>query len=400
MYSPKLLVDRPAAFDHNRSMVSLGIDFGTSTTVVARYSDGVVSILPDREGLQVTPSYLAFTPSGDTVFGSRAAGRRVLDPANTIFSFKRILGKPWTAMEVKDFSRRYPYTLVPDADQQPHFQTRAGSFTAEQITARFLAAVVQAYQLADMGVSAVTMTVPTAFDASQRAALQRAAIAAGLPEPTLLDEPVAAWLAYMSKEPGEQRVVVYDLGGGTFDVAILRSVAQHFEVLAVDGDPYLGADDIDLACATWAAAEILATHRWDVTTSIESFQRLVTACEKAKVKLSRAEEHHINLSPIDVALQGQSLQLPRSQLEKLCMDLVRQSFIICDQAVRRSGVPLGQLDTVVLSGGGSHMPIVQRGVMGYFKQEPQAYLPPDRIVALGAALHAGGHVTGDKWQKA
>jgi molecular chaperone DnaK len=232
------------------------------------------------------------------------------------------------------------------------------------------------------------ITVPSAFRPEQRAAIEIAAVRAGLSRVQLIDEPHAAAVPYSGRLASGQLAFVYDLGGGTFDAAVLRATSGGFELLAAGGDAYLGGDDIDLRCAEWAAQRILAMHSWDVRSNEKSFESLLFACERAKVRLSDTEETLLPLAQVDEALEGKDLRIDRAQLEKLYLDLMQRTFVHCDDVVGRAGISPRDVSAVILAGGGTYIPAIRAGVEHYFGCEPMAEIAPDRVVAIGAAQYA------------
>jgi len=383
-------------------MVALGIDFGTSTTVAAIYRDGKTEFVKNLDGEEITPSFVAFLPSRAVSVGRVAQARRIIDPPNSLYSVKRILGRKWSSSEVTRYAKQYPFTLECGPDNLPQFVTRAGKLTAIEATAYILAQLRESPTLKSESIQNVTMTVPVSFQKEQRAALTAAATRAGFEYVELIEEPRAAALAYLNGDSGDQRVVIYDLGGGTFDLTVIRWAGADYQMLGVGGDTYadysvlgvgadsyLGGDDIDLRCAQWVAEEILKSNRWDVRTNSASFQKLLFMCESAKILLSTADSQILNLSPIDEVLRDKTSALSRKKLEEISMQLIQRTFMICDDTLKSAGINTKSVDAVVLSGGCTYMPIIRRGVESYFSQQPKGHLASDKIVALGAALHAG-----------
>ncbi|MEE8409993.1 MAG: Hsp70 family protein [Myxococcota bacterium] len=383
-------------------MVSLGIDFGTSTTVAAIYRDGKTELVKNPDGEEVTPSCIAFLPSGALSVGRAARARCTIDPANSLYSIKRILGRKWSSSEVTRYAKDYPFTLEPGPDNVPLFVTRAGKLTAMEATGLMLAQLREWPTLKSENIQDVTLTVPVSFQKEQRAALIAAAARAGFEHVELIEEARAAALAYLSGESSDQQVVVYDLGGGTFDLTVMRWAGADYQVLGVGGDSYadytvlavgaesyLGGDDIDLRCAKWVAEEILKSYRWDVRTNSASFQKLVSICEGAKISLSTADKEILNLSTIDEVLRDGTCALSRKKLEEVSMELIQRTFVICDHTLKSAGISTRAVDAVVLSGGCTYMPIISRSVESYFSRQPNGHLASDKVVAIGAALHAG-----------
>ena len=368
-------------------MTTLGIDFGTSTTVSTICRDGTYyEVVTDRDGEEAVPSVVAFTPNGKTAIGRPARARRLIDAANSISSVKRILGKSWTSADVRDYQRNYPYEVERDPAGNVQFITRAGRFSAVEIVSLILSYVRIAPAIESSSWERVCLTVPTTFGREQRQALQEAAEKAAFAVTTLVEEPFAAALPYLHEQKDESVVAVYDFGGGTFDCSVLKIKDGKYEIIASGGDSYLGGDDIDLECANFVADEILEQFRWDVRSDANSFQTLRFVCEQAKINLSRVDRTLINLTPVDEVLRGKSIALERPKLEQLSMNLIQRTFMVCDDVFVRAGITAQSVDKVILAGGGSLIPVVQAGVQAYFGKTPTASLPPDRIVSMGAAL--------------
>lgn len=372
-------------------MVALGIDFGTSTTVAAIARGYQTELLVCPSGVAIIPSVVAFTPNGGIEFGDAARARRTIDPANTLYSFKRIIGRKSFTEIVTDFSRRYPFEIEAGSDGWPRFVTRAGSFTATDVASQLIAHLRKFPQLSGLDLDSVRITVPATFDEAARAATVEAGERAGLTRIGLIDEPHAAVLPYLAEGGGEELIAVYDLGGGTFDVAVLACLGVDCEVIATAGDVYLGGDDIDQSCADWVADQVLQRHRWDIRTSTECYQKLLFACERAKIVLSETDVTTIDLGEIDEVLRGKTIDLERSELQRLFMHLLQRTFLLCDEAMAASGLNQDDLNRVVMVGGGSFIPIIREGVEQYFNKEPSTDQPPNLVIGMGAALH--GEVT-------
>lgn len=371
-------------------MVALGIDFGTSTTVTATHRGGRTEVTRSAAGDDVIPSAIAFLPDGRVLIGKDARKRSLIDASNALHSVKRILGRRWESAEVRKFAADYPFELERGEDDLPLFVTRAGKLTAVDVTAKLLQSIREFPIFLQASVDAATVTVPASASEAQRKATVLATTEAGLPRVDVIEEPCAAALAYLHRNRREQTVIVYDLGGGTFDVAALRWTGSDFELLGVGGDSYLGGDDVDFSCANWAADCILAEHRWDVRTRAQSFQNLIWGCEQAKIAVSREAEAQVDLKPIDEVLAGRSVTFGRKQVEQLCTDLVRRSFILCDEVLSDARLTVSKVNAVVMAGGSTYMPIIRQTLEQYFGKAPTARigLSPDKIVAVGAALHA------------
>jgi len=361
--------------------------------VVAICRDGEARLIKNPEGSEITPSFIAFLPSGETAVGRKARSRRIIDPPNSLYSVKRIFGAKWGSAVVNKFAKNYPLELEQGPNDQPLFVTRAGKLSPDEVVERMLKHLRANPLLERENIDRVAFTVPVAFHAEQRSALIAVAARAGFGNVEVIDEPHAAALAFQRQSAKERFVVVYDLGGGTFDVTVLRWAASNtssdYEILGVDGDAYLGGDDVDRRCANWIAEEILKQYHWDVRTSTASYQRLLFMCEHAKILLSMTQQQKIDLSPIDEVLRGKSFTISRDDIERIASDLIQQTFVVCDGLLRKAGVGPNKVDNIFLSGGGSLMPMIQKGVAMYFGQQPETNPTANSVVAIGAALHAG-----------
>lgn len=371
-------------------MLNLGIDFGTSTTVAAACDDAGVEVVRNAAGQEITASYVALMPDASVTFGRAARARRVIDARNTLFAFKRILGRPWGSPEVRNFGEQYPFELECGSNNTPRFVTRAGKLTPVDVTGSLLTYLRESPMLMNQALGNVAMTVPVSFRPEQRSALMTAGLTAGFKDIKLLEEPCAAALACLPNNSAEQLVVVYDLGGGTFDVTIFKWSPKGYEVLAVGGDSFLGGDDITNSCAKWLSAQVLERFHWNIRSSENSYQRLVLLCEAAKIALSFATAQEFDLAYVDEVLKGKTLTITREHLESISLALVQRSFVICDEVLRSAGIAPNQANAVVLAGGGCYMPFVRSSVQLYFDQMAKVDLAPDRVVAAGAALYAAG----------
>jgi molecular chaperone DnaK len=369
-------------------MYSLGIDLGTSTTVAAAQGGGKVTLLADAAGEGIVPSVVAFMPGGRVVVGRTARARAIIDPTNTLYSVKRIIGRRWFSPEVTEFRRRYPFELEAGPDGTPLFVTRAGKLSPTEVVRHMLQSVSQRPLVAQEKFKHVTVSVPASFGPEQREAMATAVRQAGFGEVLVIDEPWAAAAPYMSGLGREQVAAVYDLGGGTFDFAVVKLSRGSCTVLALGGDSYLGGNDIDFRLANWVADEVLTHHRWDVRTSPASFHSLVMACERAKIRLSELDSTSLPLGQVDQVLEGKDIRITRAQLETLCIDLVRRTFVVCDEVMAQAGVQSTQVQTVVMAGGGAYMPSIRQGVERYFGQPVRMDVAPDQVVGIGAAMAA------------
>ena len=365
-------------------MSRVGIDLGTTNTVVA-VDDHVLRI--GEDGANHLPSVVAFLPNGKIQYGATARRRRSIDGANTIFSSKRIIGRRFGHSLTRAFRERYPFDLVDAGDDQPAFQTRAGLHTPADIAASLLGYVHQKAEplLED---AEVVITVPAAFKEPQREATCAAALRAGFEQVRLVDEPSATAWAYHTDPEVDGIVAVYDLGGGTFDVSILDCSGATPRLLARTSEPYLGGDDIDRKIADWVAREVLKEHNWDLTNCSEVEVRLLTECERAKIRLSSCRETRLDLSEVDPECPAAAagLLLRREVMDRLTAELVQRTFVSCDGVLGDAGVRAGDLSAVLLAGGSTYLPVVRQGVEAYFGRVGCADVDPLEVVARGASL--------------
>lgn len=368
-------------------MRNLGIDLGTTNSVAALDGTVVGPTRPSDES-PILPSVVAFPPTGPALVGTEARARRAIDPINTIFSSKRIMGSTWHSYATTKFRTQYPFDLVESAEGTPLFRTRAGDLSAIDVGDKIFRAVLGRSGL-DPERLAATLCVPAAFDQAARDATTEAARRSGLRQVRTVDEPVATANAYLTTGSEQRgRFVVYDLGGGTFDVAVLDGTADEARLLAHGGDSYLGGDDVDHALASWIADHVVRAHGWDLRTDALVFDRMLSLAEKAKIQLCFATQTRINLADVDPAapLTGASLVVDRARLEEVGRDLVSRTFAVCDEALRAAGLKTRDITAVFLAGGATLLPSVRSGVAAYFAQLPRCDIDPLEVVALGASL--------------
>lgn len=367
-------------------MKTIGIDLGTTNSVGA--IDGTV--LQHAAGMDtspIVPSVVAYPPSGATLVGITAKRRRPIDPKNTIFSAKRLMGQGWRSYNATKFKKQYPFDLV-ELDDSCAFKTRAGTFTPPDIGSnvikKLLVAGTESYDECQ-----VVIAVPAAFDDKARAASVEAAKRAGLQKIVVLAEPIATAVAYHSvRENRPRHAVVYDLGGGTFDLAILDCQSNPAKVIGYGGDAYLGGDDIDHAIAGWVASQVIERFGWDLRSNDEIFDRLVGQCESAKIRLCFASQTRIELSQVDPAapMANESIMLDRQRLQSVSHELVSRTFLICDSVLREAKLQSSDIDAVYLAGGTTMLPMVREGVAQYFSVRPRCDFDPMEVVAIGASL--------------
>lgn len=368
-------------------MPILGIDLGTTNSVAA--VDQQVRAVSDA-GCVALPSAVAFLPNGSVRVGEVARRRRAIDSANTIFSSKRIIGRRFDASETRNFMTRYPFEIVEIEGGWPAFRTRAGDITPSRIASHVLGGLLERIDL-DPSSCEVVITVPASFSETQRRATQEAAAGAGMAHARLVEEPAATALAYVQANHPCRRALVYDMGGGTFDCAVLDCSRDEPRILAHASDLLLGGDDIDHQLAAWAARHVLEKFNWDLTNYCEVYDRLLARCEQAKIQLSTADEAVVHLSQVDPECPAvtESIVIGRQLLDDLCQDLVRRSFIACDGVLRAAGLRPPDIDAVFLAGGSTHLPVIQQGVEAYFGHAGRLDFDPIEVVAMGAGLAAG-----------
>lgn len=380
----------------------LGIDLGTTNSVVAVADGTRVQVLVDGEGNRLIPSVVSFHPQGDVLVGYEARERRLLDAENTIYSVKRLIGRPFNSPEVTRARERFAFPILEGANQGVVVGARNETYSLPEISAFVLREVRRVAELS-LGAecSRAVITVPANFNELQRAATKAAGKVAGLEVMRIVNEPTAAALAYGygAGVRNRERIAVFDLGGGTFDITILELAGDVFEVMSTAGDTFLGGDDIDLIVAEQMADVFLAHHRFDPRKDAQAYERLRAAAEWSKCQLTTEPEVHLRVEELAYGDGGASLDLTfgfsRSALEKLARPLLQKSFAVCDEALRIAGIAATQLDNVILVGGSTRMPLVRQMVKEYFGREPLATIDPDLVVAQGAALQ-GYALRGDR----
>ncbi len=381
----------PAGEVWSRLLITIGIDLGTTNTVAAIKAR--VFDLDPKSG-NLLPSVVAFPPTGTQLVGTVARRRRPIDPQNTIYSAKRLMGKKWFSYDVKDFRQRYPFKLVEDQEGFAAFETRGGRFNPTDVAAMLLQRVCLRSGQPPAKVTGI-ITVPSMFQEAERQATVEAGKLVGMGGVKIIDEPIAAALAYLGvaeEKPG--LAAVYDLGGGTFDLALVDCREHRPKIVASGGDLYLGGDDIDLRLSQWVADEMLKTHRWEYRNEPEVLARLIIECEQAKIRLSREEQTSIDMTRVDLSspFTSASIGLDRKNLLLLCGDIVRRTFILCDEVLGKAGVKPRQIDAVFVVGGPTQLPMFQEGIREYFGKPVRYQYDPMYVVAIGAS--AAGHILG------
>ncbi len=368
----------------------VGIDLGTTNTVVARANAlGVTRVLlnPERDAPGSLPSVVAFPPTGDVIVGAHARRRRPIDPENTIVSSKRLMGREAASVALDEFRKRYPHKLAEDGKGGVAFLTREGPKTPVDIARIIVDRALREVTVDPKTVRAI-VGVPAAFGPTQRAATVEAAKQAGVRDAQLVDEPIATALANLGVAAGGW-ACVFDIGGGTFDVAVIDARAWPFKVVAHGGDLFLGGDDFDHALARFMAAELIRLHGWDVTIDVQAFDRLVAAAERAKIGLSYKPAVEVDLGEVDpdTPIADAKMIVTAAQLDACIMQLTRRTFVTCDEVLRASSVDARSIDHVLLAGGTTLIPSVRRAVVSYFGRTPKDGASPLESVALGAAAY-------------
>jgi len=368
----------------------IGIDLGTTFSCVAYMTSGGPEVIPNAEGSRTTPSVVAITDKGERLVGQVARRQAITNPENTIYSIKRLMGRKFDSAAVQEAMKRLPYKVVRASNGDAHVEIRAKTFSPQEISAMILQKLKQdAENFLGEPVKEAVITVPAYFDDSQRQATKDAGTIAGLNVLRIINEPTAASLAYGLDKKKDERISVYDLGGGTFDVSILEIGEGVFEVKSTNGDTYLGGDDFDLAIMDWLITEFRKDQGVDLKKDKMALQRLKEAAEKAKIELSTAMETEINLPFITADASGPKhlvVKLTRSKLEQLVDPLVKRTTDPCRKALSDAGLSAPDINEVVLVGGMTRMPKVQQVVKEFFGKEPHKGVNPDEVVAIGAAI--------------
>lgn len=371
---------------------AIGIDLGTTNSVVAVVQAGEPVVIPNQEGTRTTPSVVAFTEKGERLVGQIAKRQAITNPENTIFSIKRLMGRKYNSPQVEHAKKRLPYRIVEAPNGDAHVETRGKRYSPPEISAMILQKLKQAAEdyLGEPVTDAV-VTVPAYFDDSQRQATKDAGKIAGLNVLRIINEPTAASLAYGMDKKREEKIAVYDLGGGTFDISILEIGEGVIEVKSTNGDTYLGGDDFDLRIIDWMVDEFKKDQGIDLKQDKMALQRLKEAAERAKIELSTAMETEINLPFITADATGPKhllMKLSRAKFEQLTGDLVEKTIGPCKNALGDANLSPLNIDEVLLVGGQTRTPKVQQTVQGFFGKEPNKTVNPDEVVAVGAAIQA------------
>ncbi|MGQ9552606.1 MAG: molecular chaperone DnaK [Anaerolineae bacterium] len=372
----------------------IGIDLGTTFSVCAVMEGGEPTIIPSAEGSRLFPSVVAVNPkTNERLVGQAARRQAVTNPENTIYSVKRFMGRKFNDPLVQEAMKRLPYKVVPAPNGDVRVIMGSKEYSPPEISAMILQKI-KADAEAYLGetITQAVITVPAYFDETQRQATKDAGRIAGLEVLRIINEPTASALAYGLDKKKDEKIAVYDLGGGTFDISILDVGEGVFEVKSTNGDTFLGGDDFDQRIIDWAAGEFKKQEGIDLRQDRLALQRLKEAAEKAKIELSSVLQTEINLPFITADASGPKhlqLTLTRAKLESLVADLIERSIEPCRRALADAGYRIEQINEVVLVGGQTRMPAVQEAVRKFFGKEPHKGVNPDEVVAIGAAIQAG-----------
>jgi molecular chaperone DnaK len=376
----------------------IGIDLGTTNCCVSVLEGGAVQIIPNKEGGRTTPSVVGFTEKGERLVGQIAKRQAVTNPTNTLYAVKRLIGRKFNSIESEKMRETSPFEIVEAPNGDGHIRVLDRTYSPPEISAIVLQRLKQAAEefLGDKITEAI-ITVPAYFDDAQRQATRDAGKIAGLEVERIINEPTAAALAYGFGKNKSERVVVYDLGGGTFDITILEINDGVFEVLSTSGNTFLGGEDFDHRIINWVVENFKNENGIDLKEDRLALQRLKEAAERAKCELSSVQETIVNLPFIAADTSGPkhiNMVLTRTKFEELVQDLVELSVEPCQKALWDAKLQPADIDKVILVGGQTRSPIISRTVTELFGKEPSSEINPDEVVAMGAAIQ-GGVLTGD-----
>ena len=375
----------------------IGIDLGTTNSCVSVMEGNEPVVIPNAEGKRTTPSIVGFVEGGERKVGDPAKRQAVTNPEKTVYSIKRFMGNKFS--ESSKEAARVPYKVVKGDNDTPRVDIDSRLYTPQEISAMILQKMKKtAEDYLGQSVSEAVITVPAYFNDAQRQATKEAGEIAGLKVRRIINEPTAAALAYgMDKKGVDQKIVVFDFGGGTHDVSVLELGDGVFEVLSTDGDTHLGGDDVDEKIINWLADEFKADEDMDLRKDPMALQRLKEAAEKAKIELSSSPSTEINLPYVTATASGPKhlvRTLTKAKFEQLIDDLVKRTIAPCESALKSAGLTIKDIDEVILVGGSTRIPAVQESVEKFFGKTPSKGVNPDEVVALGAAIQ-GGVLSGD-----
>ena len=383
--------NQPRKKEVNNMSKVLGIDLGTTNSCMAVMEGGQPTVIPNAEGGRTTPSIVAFTKNGERLVGSAAKRQAVTNPKNTVFSIKRFMGRKYD--EVRGELDRIPYEVVRAPNGDAHVKVGDRTYSPPEISSMILQKMkTDAEAYLGEPITQAVITVPAYFNDSQRQATKDAGKIAGLEVLRIINEPTASSLAYGMDKKSDEKIAVYDLGGGTFDISVLEIGDGVFEVKATNGDTHLGGDDFDTRVMDWMVSEFQKENGIDLSKDSMALQRLKEAAEKAKCELSSSQSTEINLPFITADASGPKhlvMTLTRAKMEQLVDDLIDRSMTPVENCLRDAGIPKSQIDEVILVGGMTRMPRVQQEVEKQLGKEPHKGVNPDEVVAIGAAIQGG-----------
>ncbi|MBI5069641.1 MAG: Hsp70 family protein [Deltaproteobacteria bacterium] len=373
--------------------IAVGIDLGTSYSCVAAMLDGAPQVLPNEWGERTHASVVSFLDDASVLVGNNAKKNIITNAENTVYSAKRLIGRFYFSDEVKKAQAVMPYKIVEGPNNSVRIGVRDKVFAVPEISALVLKEMKAIAETAlGREVKKAVVTCPAYFNDNQRQATKDAGRIAGLEVLRIINEPTAAALAYGFGKDISQRICIYDLGGGTFDVSVLEIGRDVFEVLSTAGDTYLGGDDFDDRIMAWLADDFLKNHGLDLRQNRYCLQMLKEAGEKAKIEVGRDGVADIQVPAICQSPEGQVLDLKQTlqaeQFNRMVMDLVQRTFKVCDEALQSARITASDIDAVILVGGPTRLPIIRQSVRHYFQREPLTGIDPDEVVALGASIQA------------
>ncbi|HET7111576.1 MAG TPA: molecular chaperone DnaK [Gemmatimonadales bacterium] len=388
---PRPATKSPDPKDIRMASKIIGIDLGTTNSCVAVMEGGDPVVVPNAEGGRTTPSVVAFTKDGERLVGQVAKRQAVTNPKNTIFSIKRFMGRRMN--EVTEEMKLVPYKVMAGQNGLASVEIQGKTYTPPEISAMILQKMKQtAEDYLGTKVDKAVITVPAYFNDAQRQATKDAGKIAGLEVLRIINEPTAAALAYGLEKKKDEKVAVFDLGGGTYDISILELAEGVFEVKSTNGDTHLGGDDFDQRVINWLVDEFKRDQGIDLSKDAMALQRLKEAAEKAKMELSSTQQTDINLPFITADQSGPkhlNYSLSRAKFEQLVDDLVKRTMAPMEQALKDAGLKASEIDEVILVGGSTRIPKIQEVVKSFFGKEPNRSVNPDEVVAIGAAIQGG-----------
>jgi len=376
----------------------IGIDLGTTNSCVAVMENGKPRVIENSEGTRTTPSIVAYTEDGEILVGASAKRQAVTNPKNTLFAVKRLIGRRFNEEMVQRDIKMVPYSIVKADNNDAWIEVRGRKIAPPEISAQVLIKMKKtAEDYLGETVTEAVITVPAYFNDSQRQATKDAGRIAGLEVKRIINEPTAAALAFgMDKKEGDRKVAVYDLGGGTFDISIIEIAevdGEHqFEVLATNGDTFLGGEDFDARVIEYLVDEFKKESGIDLKKDMLALQRLKDAAEKAKIELSSSQQTEVNLPYITADASGPkhlAIKITRAKLESLVEELIQRTIEPCRTAIKDAGIKISDIEDIILVGGQSRMPKVQEKVKEIFGKDPRKDVNPDEAVAVGAAIQGG-----------